>query len=155
MPETGYSNDDESILPHVLYMFSHANVWHMLGNLFILWILRRPLFMPAAFLIGFFASYLPVLPGLWDLTNQDSMVTMGMSGMLFAIIGIKWGNYYRLAQSLGEAAEKKAFKDFCVKVLPFVIGGALLPHVNWSIHLYCLLAGTLYGKLIGFEIKKG
>ena len=36
LPAIGYENGDtERLLPHAAYMFCHANVWHLAGNLFV------------------------------------------------------------------------------------------------------------------------
>lgn len=142
MPVTGYTNSlSVSEIPnHFTYMFCHANVWHLAGNLFVLWILKRRLYLLPAVVIGFVCSFLPS-DGLWPLG-----ITVGFSGVLFAIVGIKWGVYCRSFSYAGWLFEKGSYEEFCMKALPFALIGFIIPHVNWCLHLYCLLAGFLFGR---------
>ena len=142
-PQTGYGNHgDLSPVHHALYMLSHAGVWHLAGNLFVVWIMRRRLYLAAAAVIAFAASYLPVISPLWPLDG----VTMGFSGVIFAIWGVKWGVYCQSFVPLGYRAYYERVCEFCVKILPFAMAGAVIPHVNWCLHLYCLLIGFGYGR---------
>ena len=142
MPVTGYTNSlSLSGIPnHLIYMFSHANVWHLAGNLFVLWILKRRLYLLPAVVIGFVCSFLPAF-SLWEVGT-----TVGFSGVLFAIVGIKWGVYCRSFSYAGWLFEKGSYGEVCMKVLPFALIGMVIPHVNWCLHLYCLLAGFLFGR---------
>jgi hypothetical protein len=123
-----------TVIVHAMYMISHANVWHLAGNLFVLWLMRGKLYMIPAVVIAFACSFLPS----WSLYGGIG-VTMGFSGVLFAIGGIKWGVYCR-----GNAA---AYWTFVKKVLPFALLGVLVPHLNWCLHTYCLVSGLLYGRM--------
>lgn len=125
------------LLSHVLYIFSHANIWHLFGNLFVLWIMSSPLYVLPSIVIAVLCSFLPAF-GLWTLG-----LTVGFSGVLFAIAGIKWGRY-----CYNSRYRRHVFNDFCVKVLPFALIGVFIPHVNWCIHLYSLLLGFLYGRFL-------
>ena len=140
MPQRGYVSGCEDIPGHYLYMLSHANVWHLTGNLFVLWLMKGKLHLPSSLLIAVLASFVPAVGTVWD-GFVPSGVTLGFSGVLFAMIGINWGIY------VGDARyQRSAVSDFCIKVLPFALVGVLIPHVNWCIHLYCLLAGFVYGR---------
>ena len=142
LPAVGYRNGQtEQLLPHVAYMFCHANVWHLAGNLFVLWIMRGRLHMIPSVLIAFLLSYLPSC-SIWG----EVGTTLGFSGVLFAIAGIKWGIYYRYAEEMGEIFGKEAFVEFMIKALPFAIMGIFIPYVNWCIHFYCMMAGFVYGR---------
>lgn len=57
---------------------------------------------------------------------------MGFSGVLFAMVGISWGKTHR-------------FKDMMVRNKWILIIPAFIPHINFLIHIYCLLFGYLYG----------
>lgn len=136
MPVTGYANG--SIHPasaHFLYLWSHANIWHLAGNVFVLCIMRGKLHLLPSLLIATICSFIPAF-GLWPVG-----MTVGFSGVLFAIAGIKWGIYCRRA-----AFRHLAYADFCFKALPFALLGCIIPHVNWCIHLYCILAGFAFGR---------
>lgn len=142
LPAIGYSNGEiENVLPHAAYMFSHAGVWHLAGNLFVLWILRGKLHLIAAMMIAFIFSYLPS----WSIWGEVG-VTVGFSGVLFAICGIKWGIYCYYASSMGKIFGRSALHEFAIKALPFALIGIVIPHLNWCIHLYCMLAGFVYGR---------
>lgn len=142
MPVTGYTNSlSLSGIPnHLIYMFSHANVWHLAGNLFVLWILKRRLYLLPAVIIGFVCSFLPAF-GLWPIG-----ITVGFSGVLFAVIGIKWGVYCNSFAEAGRLFEVCAIEEFYIKVLPLALIGIIIPHINWCLHLYCLLVGFLFGR---------
>lgn len=142
LPAIGYSNwEIDNPLPHVAYMFCHANVWHLAGNLFVLWILRGRLHLIAAMMIAYLFSLLPS----WSIWGEVG-VTMGFSGVLFAICGIKWGIYCYYASSMGRIFGRTALHEFMIKALPFALIGIVIPHLNWCIHLYCMLAGFVYGR---------
>lgn len=134
-----------TIWEHVLWPLSHANVWHLAGNLWVLrWLKGERLYIRECYVMAVLCSFLPVLPGLWDIFSAgEPLSTVGFSGVLCASIGIRWGIW---AKSCNTVA---AYRTFCKRVLPFVAVGFLIPHVNWSIHLYCLLMGVMYGNLSG------
>ena len=143
LPMVGYdANDfrDANVGLHLAYMLSHANIWHLLGNLFVLWLFRNKLYLLPSLIIAFLCSFLPVV-GIWPMG-----VTVGFSGVLFAIAGIKWGVYCRQFVLAGHWFEREALAEFSKKALPFAVLGIFIPHVNWCLHLYCLLAGFVYGR---------
>ena len=76
----GLAND--SLIPHLTYSFQHANIWHMLANLFVLWNIKQKMNVVSGFLIAVAASFLPM---------STDRSTVGMSGLLFAMFGIMWG----------------------------------------------------------------
>ena len=134
-----------TIWEHLLWPMSHANVWHLMGNLWVLWWMKGGrLYMLEAYVIAVLCSFLPVVPGLWDILPADDsagvVATCGFSGVLCAMIGVRWGAW------IGGCHNMTAYWTFAKRVLPFVAVGFLIPHVNWSIHLYCLLAGLAYGR---------
>ena len=154
------------IVPHMLYMISHANFWHLAGNLFVLWLIRGKLYLWRAMVLAFLFSFLPGVGSIWEIMNHQPVpLTVGFSGVLFAIGGIKWG-FWCVGQHKGKISRKgnvldeqrteispKRVKDFLIKVLPFAILGILIPHLNWTIHLYCLIGGFVAGMLRGYDMK--
>lgn len=123
LPQVGYVWNDERIVPHLLYVFCHVNIWHLLGNILVLLSLRGRLRMIPAYMIAVAASFLPTL---------TAAPTMGCSGWLFAIMGMGWGEAGRL-------------RDMTTKILPLLILIGLLPNVAMMIHIYCLYGGYIYG----------
>jgi hypothetical protein len=78
-------------------------------------------------------------------------VTLGFSGVLFAIVGTKWGLYIGEWSRQGATPMVRKYAgQFMMKILPFAIVGTIIPHVNWCLHTYCLLAGFAYGWLMRF-----
>ena len=141
MPQTGYESGlDGNALEHAMSMMSHANVWHLAANLFALWLIRNKMYLLPSLAIAFIMSFLPVR-GIWQIG-----ITMGFSGVLFAIFGIKWGVYCRKCAEDSDLRGKEALIRFFLRAYPFAIFGVFIPHINWCIHTYCLLAGLLYGR---------
>ncbi len=140
LPKVGYENGDtENIGAHVAYMFCHVNIWHLAGNLFVLWIVRGKLYVVPSLLIAFLASLIPAF-SIWG----DVGVTMGFSGVLFAMWGVKWGIYCH--RKYGMDFTLSTYREFLLKAVSFALIGILIPHLNWCIHLYSLLAGYIYGR---------
>lgn len=142
MPATGYTADDKSLWHHLAYMWSHASFWHLAGNLCVLWLMRRELYLFPSFVIAFAASYIPAFS-----IYGDMGMTLGFSGVLFAIGGIKWGVYS--TKRYGRYFSACAMDEFALKALPFALVGIVIPHLNWCLHLYTLLAGYVYGRCRG------
>ncbi len=142
MPNTGYT-DNEDIYKHIVYMASHANAWHLLGNLLVLWLVRNRLFLVEGLVIAFTMSFIPAVGSIWNGFVLNEM-TIGFSGVLFAIAGIKWGWIIRYTTNMRQ--RNKWYRDFLTMVLPFAVCGVLLPHINWCLHTYCLLSGFVYGR---------
>lgn len=155
MPEIGYSpvgqtdgHSGGTIWEHLLWPLSHANVWHLAGNLWFLWYMKGRLYMRESYVMAVLCSFLPVVPGVWETFSAgEPLSTVGFSGVLCASIGVRWGEWIgmTLRKTAGHGGYK-AYWTFGKKVLPFVAVGMLIPHVNWSIHLFCLLMGLAYGR---------
>lgn len=154
------------LMPHVLYMVSHASFWHLLGNIYVLWLVNGRLFLLRALAIGFVCSWLPGVGSIWEIVNNEPVaLTVGFSGVLFAIFGNKWGHYCvgqhkgrisrrgRVLDEQRTAISAERLKRFCTHVLPFAVIGFFIPHLNWTIHLYCLTAGFFVGMLDGYNTK--
>ena len=130
-----------TIWEHLLWPMGHANVWHLAGNLWVLWWLKGRLHLRVAYLMAVVCSMVPGVPGVWELFSlAEPAGTVGFSGVLCAVIGMRWGEWVK------GCCDTAAYVTFGKRVLPFVAVGFLVPHVNWSIHLYCLLAGLAYGR---------
>ena len=153
-------------VPHALYMISHAGFWHLAGNLFVLWLIRGKLYLWRALALAFVCSFAPGIGSLWEIFRGENVpLTVGFSGVLFAIFGIKWG-FWCVGQHKGKisrrgrvldeqrtAVSPERVKKFFVRVVPFSLIGILVPHLNWTIHLYCLIGGFVVGMLRGYDIK--
>lgn len=142
LPAVGYQDCDIKDAAHFYYMFCHVNIWHLAGNLFVLWLMRGRLYLMPSLLIAYWCSLIPAFS-----IYGDVGMTIGFSGVLFAIWGIKWGAYCR--RNIIPLDRYEVIWRFMTKVLPFAMIGIVIPHVNWCLHLYCLLAGFVYGRFRG------
>lgn len=142
MPQVGYTSSIEGS-EHFTYMLCHANIWHLAGNVFVLWMIPGKLYLAGSIVIAFLSTYLPALGSVWDGLLFDGQ-TMGFSGVLFAIAGVQWGKHIWLQSS--RYKQRKETWTFLTKALPWTLAGVLIPHINWSIHLYCMMFGFIYGR---------
>ena len=51
---------DGNLIPHLTYSFQHANLWHMLANLFVLWSINQRMNVVSGYLVAVAASFLPM-----------------------------------------------------------------------------------------------
>jgi len=110
---------------HFLYVFSHANIFHLAVNLFAIALLRNKIRWLPCYVIAAICSCLPC----------TSHPVVGCSGLLFAHVGYTWG---RVGQSEGLVTRA---------LLPALLLG-LLPNMAMMLHIYCLIGGYLYGLLL-------
>lgn len=118
----GYG-DGSGLCSHLFYIFSHANIWHLLANIVCIWLIRCPFHLVAALLVSVLCSFIPCFV---------SGETYGFSGVLFGVVGISWGIVGR-------------FKDMLLRNKWYFLIPFMLPHVNACLHLYCALLGYLFG----------
>lgn len=128
----------DALAPHLFYPLSHANIWHLLANCLCLFLLRCPLYIFITYSIAVVCSFLPSF-SIYDIVtvpfvSTGTEPTYGFSGVLFAMVGISWGKIHR-------------FKDMMVRNKWILIIPAFIPHINFLIHIYCLLLGYLYGSV--------
>lgn len=143
LPKYGFTSFD-NIPAHILYPFSHANIWHLAANILCLWMIPCQTHIFVTYLIAVLCSFLPSI-SIYDCIAQGGLAapsepTYGFSGVLFAIVGISWGKVHR-------------FRDMFWKNKWYLIIPAFFPHVNILIHVYCLLVGYLYGTLCDRKSK--
>lgn len=105
---------------HLLYIFSHANIFHLLANVFVLLSFGKSV-NAFAWLAAVAASFLPM----------PNVPTVGMSALLFAHLGTTW-------------APTKGLGIMCRKILPWAVVFGLLPGINLLIHIYALFLGYAF-----------
>ena len=132
LPKYGFTAFDCNLADHLLYSISHANIWHLAANILCLWMLKCRTHIITTFVCAVLCSFLPC--PLLPIYGDSDALTMGFSGVLFSMVGISWGKIHRL-------------RDMLVKNIWYLILPAFLPHVNFLIHIYCLLAGYFYGSV--------
>ena len=118
---------DSGLMSHLAFGFFHANVFHFLGNVLFMWMMKIPLRLFPAFMVSFLCSFVPS-PMLWGFCEKP---TCGLSGILFASIGMAWGR-------VGDFRKMVRYTLF-----PVLICG-LIPNMNFLMHIYCLLLGYIY-----------
>jgi membrane associated rhomboid family serine protease len=138
LPKYGFTAFNYTLTHHLLYPLSHANIWHLAANILCLWMLPCRTHIFATFVMAVLCSFLPC--PLLPLYGESAAFTMGFSGVLFAMVGISWGKVGR-------------FREMLRRNKWYLIIPAFLPHVNFLIHIYCLLAGYLYGMLCAKKSK--
>lgn len=124
LPTFGFP--DGGILGHVLYPLCHANVWHLLANLVCVWMIPCEFHLSTTFLSAVLCSFLPCFV---------SELTVGFSGVLFCVVGMSWGRVRRFRDMI--------WRNKWFLVIPFFI-----PHINAFIHVYCMLFGFMWGRLV-------
>lgn len=144
LPKYGFASFDgivstDKIVTHLLYPFSHANIWHITANLVCLWMVSCRFHIFVAYAIAVLCSFIPSI-SLFDCITHWQIEptqepTMGFSGILFATVGISWGKVHN-------------FRDMIWRNKWYLIIPAFLPHINFLIHTYCMLLGYLYGSLL-------
>lgn len=132
---------------HLLFHFTHCNIFHLLCNLCCLWSIKGNLHLIPAYLIATAASFIPapcLLPAasaalLHHLVPAASPAgllppTQGFSAILLAIIGYKWGKWF--AKPHTPQQRTSAIKRIALYILLPTIICAFIPNVNASLHFY-------------------
>lgn len=84
LPAVGYRNGEtEQLLPHAAYMLCHANVWHLAGNLFVLWIMRGKLHLIPSVMIAFLTSFIPSWSMWGEVGVTMALVYLSLTGRKF------------------------------------------------------------------------
>lgn len=133
LPKYGYDSQS-GVMEHILYPISHANIFHLLVNILCLWMVRCPVSIHITYPIAVIASFFP------SFCLFGGSLTMGFSGILFAMVGITWGRINSFKRMVG--------KNIWYLIIPFFI-----PNINAFIHVYCLLFGFAYGLYL-YNINK-
>lgn len=106
------------------YQACHCNVWHLIANLWCLWLIASSNYRVSArqCILAYSASVLAAFA---------SCETEGLSGLLYALIGmLSW-----------QAAR---IRTFHLWMLGFLAAGLLFPHrINITLHLVCYAGGIL------------
>ena len=127
-----------SLISHLTYPLSHANIFHLAANCLCLFLLRCPLHLAITYTIAVLSSFLPsfALSSFHiPLSSLHSEPTMGFSGVIFAMVGMSWGRVHR-------------FREMLSRNKWFLIIPAFIPNINALLHLYCLLLGYLVSSTI-------
>ena len=106
---------------HFTYPFIHGSLIHLLSNIYALWFCLKkktsPKILLPIYLMSVLASFIV----------SSSIPTVGISGMIFSIIGI----------SLTSAPTKKNI----IYVTIILISCFIIPHIAGAIHFVCFILG--------------
>lgn len=118
----GYYSDS-GIFTHLTFHFAHASVWHLAGNALCFYVLtRRGVYwkeLCASFLLATLCSFIA----------PHKLPTIGMSGLIFALYGIKLSR-------LSKLSTRFLIQTALVLILPGITG-----KVNVWLHIVCLISG--------------
>lgn len=104
-------------LHRITFHFYHSNIWHLLANASCIYAIRKFRWLES-FIVASICSWVVVYP------------TVGVSGMVFAAIGLNLGN-------------NGNWKGLLKCSLSAVVFG-LMPGVSMLFHLVCLVVGFLF-----------
>lgn len=121
----GFS-DNGSWYGHFVYMFGHANIFHFIINVSVLFSLQNKIRICPSYFISVLSSFLPMYV-------QES--TVGLSAFLFSSMGQMWGRTGR-------------WKEALKKAMPFILFTMILSNVNGLLHLWCFILGYIVAYCI-------
>ena len=119
---------------HPASVISHANIFHLMANMYCVWLMRFRADWLTAFLIGIAATFLPSPVWSWKEMGFVLMPTCGLSGVILAAVAMEWARVGSLMRMI---------KWVVLPLLPLT----LVPNINTPIHLYCVAFGYLYQKI--------
>lgn len=109
----GYIRGD--VAEHFVYMFFHANIFHLAGNALAAWFtFRKPCRIAAAYLVAVLCSFI----------SYSDMPVMGLSSMIYALIGFN------------TVLMRYPLKAKITLALALSLG-LLLPNINGLLHILC------------------
>lgn len=107
-----------------LYQFCHHNIWHLLANLYCLWLIAVSNYRVSArhCILSYIVSAVLVI---------DGPQTQGLSGVLYCLVGmLSW-----------QAAHIRRFHAW---MIPLLLLGVLFPsRINVLLHIFCYISGIL------------
>lgn len=118
-----------SLWQRMCYPFLHASILHAAVNC---WCLLSIVFNRTIMMWQMIAAYAVAVsyPSVW----MGQTVTVGLSGMLFALLGII------------SVMSRKCYLNVAV-IGSVILFGYLFPNINASLHLYCYIAGLAVGAI--------
>lgn len=119
------------------YPFFHATIIHCLLNC---WVLLSVVFdrnIPLWYIVVSYMVAVSYPAGFFVSLAESPAV--GLSGMIFAMLGM-------VTMTTGRPFRVAAY------LLAFILFGAVLPNIAWTLHLYCYVTGLLIGLLALWKV---
>jgi membrane associated rhomboid family serine protease len=137
-------------LMFVTYPFLHSDLWHLLGNMIVLFLMGRilvPRVGPIWFAVIYFVS--GVGGGLgFALLGDTAQPMVGASGALFGLVGAwKWQDWFLYAQN-GYSRRALVMDVFILILLNFLMWFMQDGQLAWEAHLGGFLTGWLVATLL-------
>lgn len=127
----GFTSEEIS-LGNFVYHFFHANIFHLIGNLFAMYIIMHKVYiswrelLPISFIIATICSFF----------CGFNTPTIGLSGIVYAVYGMHLSLY------------RAKFKMFCIMVAPIIVMMVLTSllglKINNILHLSSYILGCVY-----------
>lgn len=130
LPECGVGHD-QPWQHALLFHFSHANVFHLAGNLwFLVWFHPRWSTLAVSYVVATLAALLPI--------SWVAAPTVGLSALLFAAVARSYVTWHSSVW----------------KLLAVNMAVGLLPMINGRMHVASFLAAYTVWKLISLQRKR-
>lgn len=113
---------------HAVSLVSHANIFHLMANMYCVWLMRFKADWLWAFAIGFIATFIPSPVWSWKEMGFTLMPTCGASGVILAAVAMRY-------------AEASAFKMMLKWLVLPILPLTLVPNINTPLHIYCIIIG--------------
>lgn len=150
----------QSIFSFISSMFVHADIWHLLFNMWFLWFVGFQL-EEVLGSVKFLSLYLAggIIAGLAQFISDPGLMIaiVGASGAISAIFGTYAFLFpkKRLTVMIGFVPMNMSFYSFAVfwfifQLLGSSTGGAIGGNIAWYAHI----GGFLFGLLVGYLLKK-
>lgn len=128
------------VYTHFVYMFSHCNIFHLLGNVFAILYMGSifPKYIVPAEMLLF--SYISAVA--CSFASSYELPTMGVSGMSWFFVGVIQGfvpaKYYKVVN------KKVYFGCWVLLVLQFILFAVMCNNINNLLHIECFALGFFY-----------
>ena len=113
------------IVSHLTFHGAHASVWHLAGNALCFFVITQKSFrwseLCAAYIIATLCSFI----------SPHRLPTIGMSGLIFALYGIRLSRFSKLSAR------------FIIQTLLVLLLPGLMGKVNVLLHISCLCLGYI------------
>lgn len=110
---------------HFTYMFFHANIFHLAGNIYAMWIIRR--FFTANNVIS---AYVISAVSSW----ATMVESIGSSGFVYALVG------YSMVST-------KTSRNYWLMFVLINLATYFFPNISFGIHITSFVLAAIYMKL--------
>lgn len=122
-------------LPHTgwLFHFSHANVFHLIGNMIAISTIFKGVdhrFLPLAYLVTTL---------MWFIAGKD---IIGFSAISFFMWGTRMISDFQIIHAVGDKSKKQAL-SYAIGISATMLLSAIIPSVTFSLHFFPFMAGVL------------